>query len=162
MVGMVEINSMNIIVPIAIVDNTLQSLRRAGDRDSEAVLLWLGRATSGGIEIVEAYMPEQEAAHDYFHIPPNAMSAILRHLGETKTFIAAQIHSHPEEAFHSGADDRWAIVRHEGAFSLVVPDFARHTFAHNFIDEIAAFRLSASNVWQELRDGDHRSSIQLI
>jgi hypothetical protein len=106
-------------------------------------------------------MPEQEAAHDYFRIPPKAMSALLRHLGETKTLIAAQIHSHPEEAFHSCADDTWAIVRHEGALSLVVPYFAKHTSAQNFHDEVAAFRLSASNIWEELRDGDRSSSIQL-
>lgn len=153
---------MNIIVPRSIVETTLEALRRAGrERDSEAVLLWLGRAAQDDISVVEAYMPEQEAAHDYFRIPPKAMSALLRHLGDTKTLIASQIHSHPKEAFHSDADDRWAIVRHEGAFSLVVPYFAKHTSVQNFHDEVAAFRLSASNEWREMRDGDRPSSIQL-
>jgi proteasome lid subunit RPN8/RPN11 len=158
----VEVDAMNIIVPTAIIESTLGSLREAGKRDSEAVLLWLGRTTPNGINIVEAYMPEQEAAHDYFHIPRRAMSALLRHLGETKTLIGAQIHSHPEKAFHSSADDRWAIIRHEGALSLVVPYFAEHTFAINFLDQIAAFKLSTSNVWQELQDEDRRSAIRLI
>jgi len=35
--------------------------------------------------------------------------------------VAAQVHSHPDEAFHSKGDDEWAIVRHEGALSIVVP-----------------------------------------
>jgi len=37
--------------------------------------------------------------------------------------LIAQVHSHPGEAYHSRADDRYAIVTAEGGFSLVVPDF---------------------------------------
>ena len=64
--------------------------------------------------------------------------------------IAAQVHTHPFEAFHSEADDRWAIVRHVGAVSLVVPYFATTTTPDNFLDQIALFSLDANNQWIEV------------
>lgn len=147
-----------ICVPIRIVEETLTVLREAGTRDSEAVLLWLGRSELDTIQVLEGYMPEQEADHDYFRIPPKAMSDLLTHLGQTRTFVAAQVHSHPEEAFHSCADDKWAIVRHESALSLVVPFFAADTTPLNYLDKIAAFELSTKNRWEEL-SATHRSTL---
>lgn len=154
-------NNSLLLVPTAVVDETLAFLRRAGDRNSEGVVLWLGRREPRGIAVTEAYVPEQEAACDYFRIPPPAMAALLTLLGDTGTFIAAQVHSHPREAFHSEADDTWAIVRHLGALSLVVPHFARDTTSDNFVRQIAAFRLSATNVWRELKAPDRQRSIEI-
>jgi hypothetical protein len=148
-----------LVIPAAVVDDTLAFLRYVGDRKSEGVVLWLGRREPSGITVTEAYVPEQEAACDYFRIPPPAMGALLTHLGETGTFIAAQVHSHPREAFHSETDDTWAIVRHLGALSLVVPHFARDTAAGNFVRQIAAFRLDHMNVWQELDAADRERTI---
>lgn len=149
-------------VPIRIVEETLTALREAGTRDSEAVLLWLGRAAADTIQVLEAYRPEQEADHDYFRIPPKAMSDLLIHLGETGTFVAAQVHSHPKEAFHSWADDKWAIVRHQSALSLVVPFFATDTIPSNYLDKIAAFELSAKNRWEELSARQRSTLIQIV
>ena len=64
--------------------------------------------------------------------------------------VAAQIHSHPHEAFHSEADDTWAIVRHEGAFSLVVPRFAADTTLDNFLDHTKVFQFSQRSTWDEV------------
>lgn len=64
--------------------------------------------------------------------------------------VAAQVHSHPREAFHSKADDRWAIVRHEGALSLVVPNFAIGTMVSTFLDDTKVYRFSASAQWVEV------------
>ncbi len=133
--------------------------RQAGSRGTEGVALWLGRRDEDQTIVSEVYVPDHEAYFDYFRIPPSSMSALLRHLGETQTFIAAQVHSHPKYAFHSLADDRWAIVRHLGALSLVVPNFAIDTDASNFINRIAAFRLNGKNVWEELRPEDRRTTI---
>lgn len=151
----------SLVVPTQLVDATLAFLQNAGERRSEAVVLWLGRKESRGIAVTEAYVPEQEAASDFFRIPPAAMAALLTHLGDTGTFIAAQVHSHPREAFHSEADDIWAIVRHLNALSLVVPYFARDTAASNFVRRIAAFRLSPKNIWEELDAVDRERFIEI-
>jgi hypothetical protein len=65
--------------------------------------------------------------------------------------VAAQVHSHPGEAFHSKADDRWAIVRHEGALSLVVPNFALDTTVSRFLDDTKIYQFSAAAQWTEVR-----------
>ena len=71
----------------------------------------------------------------------------MRHLRSGRLKIVAQVHSHPGEAFHSEVDDEWAIVRHVGALSLVVPGFARWTTPTNFVAQAVAYELSASNQW---------------
>jgi hypothetical protein len=39
--------------------------------------------------------------------------------------LIAQVHSHPNEAYHSEADDEYAIVTAEGGLSFVVPNFGK-------------------------------------
>lgn len=85
-------------------------------------------------------VPEHESARDMFRISREAMAALFRHMGSAQAFVAAPVHSHPHEAFHSLADDTWAIVRHVGALSLVVPRFARVTTADSFCATSAVLR----------------------
>src|SRR5689334_1741873 len=95
-------NMMNVRVPLPVLDRTLTFLRDAGaERQAEGVVLWLGTRASASTSIQECYVPEQEAEYDFFRIPPSGMAALLRHLGETRRFVAAQLHSHPRDAFHS-------------------------------------------------------------
>jgi proteasome lid subunit RPN8/RPN11 len=137
-----------VLVSLGHIHETVEELRRAGALNQERVVLWLGRRQRDEIAIVEAYMPIQITAEDYFRIPPEGMAKLFNRLRETKTMIAAQVHSHPKAAFHSEADDAWAIVRHVGALSFVVPDFGATTTADNFSTTAALFALSAANSWQ--------------
>src|SRR4051794_17868587 len=105
-------------VPTLLVEQTLAELQTAGRRDAEGVVLWLARRAGDGVDILEAHVPEYESRRDHFIIPRESMAALLRRLGESKMIIAAQVHSHPELAFHSEADNEWAIVRHLHALSL--------------------------------------------
>ena len=133
-----------------IIETTLRHLREGGERDIETVVLWLGHATAEVTQITEAYRPDQEAAFDRFHISSEAMRAVMAHLRKTRAKIVAQVHSHPREAFHSAADDEWAIVRHAGAHSLVVPNFAEDTTLNNFFDQVAAYELSSDDRWMHI------------
>jgi proteasome lid subunit RPN8/RPN11 len=135
-----------------LVDETLVNLRAAGQRGTEGVVLWLAkRPLIDVVTIVEAYVPEHSAEVDVFRIPPSGMAAMMAHLRARKLALAAQVHSHPGPAFHSCADDAWAIVRHEGALSMVVPDFAAGVTAGNFLDKAATFRLSPTDQWLVVR-----------
>lgn len=134
--------------PARVIDQTLTDLRAAGREGKECVVLWLtGRPVVPGAVVVEAYRPEQQAAMDRFWIPPAAMTALMTHLRTRKLALGAQVHSHPRRAFHSRADDEWAVVRHESALSIVVPDFAERICIDNFLDRIAVFSLSADDRW---------------
>jgi hypothetical protein len=149
--------------PAQVVDATIRSLQEAGQSRTERVVLWLAkRPLVPGSAIEVAYVPEQKAAIDYFRIPPASMSALMSHLRANRLALAAQVHSHPHRAFHSQADDKWAIVRHEGALSLVVPYFAAGVTAENFADAIAAYRLSADDRWLEIGRADLPSYFEVV
>lgn len=146
-----------VVVPETVITKTLQELHRAGANNCERVVLWLGSRGGGSIDVSEAFVPLQEAEEDYFWIPPEGMSELLSHLRQNRLMIAAQVHSHPEHAFHSEADDRWAIVRHVGALSLVVPFFGLHTTEESFTEDASVFQLSERNRWLEVpREFIHR------
>jgi sugar phosphate isomerase/epimerase len=132
------------------IEETLKHLQEAGRRGSECVVLWFGRETGGRIEVEAVCRPAQVAGADIFRIPPPAMREIIGIIAKHGWMIAAQVHSHPKEAFHSLADDTWAIVRHENALSLVLPYFAAKTTWTSFQQDQKAFRLAADNRWHEV------------
>lgn len=136
--------------PEDVVNTTLAHLRESGARQCECVMVWLGRRREKEIIVEQAYRPLHQAKADMFHIPREGMAALQAELRERRLMVAAQVHSHPHEAFHSYADDRWAIVRHEGALSLVVPDFATYTHLDNFLAHTKVFRYSVDAEWVEV------------
>lgn len=136
--------------PTSQVEATLRYLREAGQRKTECVVLWLGKRTENAINIVESYRPLQFARADQFRIPPEGMTALQSKLRALRLMVASQVHSHPGPAFHSEADDAWAIVRHEGALSLVVPQFAAYTTLSNFKQQAKLYRYSSRSTWDEV------------
>ena len=134
----------------AIFADTIARLQQGGRRGHERLVLWLARDGSEPLPISEVYEPEQETAKDSFYLPPRSMRAVMQHLRRNRLRIVAQVHSHPGAAFHSVADDRWAIVRHVGALSLVLPRFAVSTTPDNFLHEAKVYALSPTNQWLEI------------
>jgi len=130
------------------IEKSIHLFRDAGER--ECVLLWLGRREKGVQKIVDVYRPEQIGTVDYFEIPRNGMAELMTRLRVDGLYVVSQVHTHPKEAFHSYADDRWAIVRHVGALSIVLPRFALFTTADNFLEQAAVYQLDQSNDWIEV------------
>lgn len=130
-----------------IIKETLHELRQVGRRCVECVVLWLGCRDDKGVSVKTVWIPEQEVGYGLFRIPENAMEQLFSEMRNRRLMIAAQIHTHPQRAFHSHADDKWAIVRHVGALSLVLPYFAQKTQLNNFKSHAAVFALSKTNEW---------------
>ncbi|MBY5667384.1 hypothetical protein HFO33_34260 [Rhizobium leguminosarum] len=130
------------------IEESLETLRKGALLNEERVVLWLGRDRSKMAEVCEVYEPEQTTAIDFFHIPPESMRALMAYLRKSRKKIVAQLHTHPGRAFHSDADDKWAIIRHVGALSLVLPRFATHTTIGTFLDEVKSYELSGANEWR--------------
>lgn len=136
-----------LIVPLHIISDSIAILRTAGHARKECVVLWLTKSAGDQRWVTEVFVPDQEAEEDFFWIAPASMSRILAHLRKSDLYVGAQVHSHPKEAFHSAADDRWALVRHVSALSIVVPYFAQDTTPENFVGQTALFSLSVHNRW---------------
>ena len=145
----------------ALVVKTLAQLQSVGRRRSEHVLLWLGKRENGNISISKLWIPEQRAGRDFFEIPPRSMQALFDELRRDRLMVAAQVHTHPRKAFHSWADDTWAIVRHAGALSLVLPYFALKTAPHDFVRDAAVILLSRENEWLEVPATDRHRFYQI-
>jgi len=143
------------------VDETIGYLQEAGQRGTECVVLWLAGQGANAIEVKTVYRPAQFAESDVFRIPPASMRELMNVLSSNQLRIAAQVHSHPFEAFHSPADDTWAIIRHRNALSLVVPHFALRTDARTFRYDTKVFKLDAANRWVELANHEVGQWLQI-
>ena len=150
-----------IIVSSAIVQRTLTPLQAAGALQKECVVLWLGRREGNSIRIMEAIVPVHKAASDQFVIPRTSILSLVETVGSRGMQIVAQVHSHPREAFHSQVDDDWAIVRHVGALSLVLPWFARKTTPETFFKHAVVFSLSPQNTWDHLSPSEASLAIRV-
>ncbi len=92
-------------------------------------MLWVGdiEPNTGKAHVVQAFVPKQKAISNedgvgYF-VNGETLFELNRDLSDTGLRLIAQVHSHPRRAYHSDADDRYAIVTAEGGLSLVVPNF---------------------------------------
>jgi hypothetical protein len=133
----------------AILAETLSIVRRDGLSGVESVVLWLGsrHGTEGGGNVLSVYRPIHTARRDRFHIAETGMRELMGQLRARRQTLLAQVHTHPGEAFHSQADDEWAVVTHEGALSVVLPRFAANTDVDSFMEDAASYRVSADGRW---------------
>lgn len=129
---------------------TLSILRVAGAKEEEGIALWFGRKDG---EISRCIEPIHRAAYDMFHIPREGIEQILQICKSDRVRLLAQVHSHPTAAFHSPADDRWAIPRHVGALSIVIPRFALNTSVSTFMKDAAVYALSSQALWKKVESG---------
>lgn len=141
-----------------LVEQTLADLRVAGRRNSEGIVLWFApRANRRTISKV--LVPIHNASDDYFDITPEGNRQLREICQRERLILEAQIHTHPEHAFHSKADDRLAVVRHVHALSIVLPDFAARTTVDNFITHSAAFMLAEDDTWVNV---PHKDFVKIL
>lgn len=74
------------------------------------------------------------------------MTALIASL-EPGVFVLCRVHSHPHEAYHSAVDDLNMLISHEGAISIVVPDFAAAPIE---LERCSVNELCHGRGWREL------------
>ena len=136
-------------------------MQEFGSHGWEVLILWLGEITPGEAKVIRAFTPKQKAISSedgvgYF-VSGDTLFQLNRDLSESGLRLIAQVHSHPQEAYHSAADDRYAIVTAEGGFSLVVPNFGR---APADPTSWAVYRLHGRD-WLELNEKEAQSIFEV-
>jgi len=139
-----------LLISSALIEQTIAVLQEGGEEICETVVFWLGK----GETVNEVYRPMQRVSVDYFHLSSESMRSLMDYLKRDRRRILAQVHSHPGDAYHSKADDQWAVIRHQGALSLVLPRFARTTTLQDFPEQTATYSLSADDKWLKVRTAD--------
>lgn len=118
----------NYVVPRRVLDSTRAFLFARGASGSEAVVVWIGRVVDDvTAEITEAFAPEQ-IAHKSEHgvaveVTQEGLTRLIAAL-KPGEFVVCRVHSHPGDAYHSDLDNLNMLISHQGAISIVVPDFA--------------------------------------
>jgi hypothetical protein len=111
------------------VNDTEAALQQAGRRGDELFLFWSGVIERNAFKVQTLHRPTQRCRKSprglSVHIDGGALHDQARWLAEHRELLGVQIHTHPEDAYHSEADDEHAAVTLTGAVSIVVPDFAR-------------------------------------
>ncbi len=130
---------------------TSEALRTFGEQECEGLVLWLGHVESDNISYVKRILvPPQDSITSengvgYF-VTSETLFSLNKFLSETGLRLLAQVHSHPDRAYHSTADDRYCIVTTEGGFSIVVPIFG---FGPADLSQWAVYQL-IKGIWEKL------------
>lgn len=149
-------------VPSAVVHDTLEHLRCAGRDERELVIAWHGKRSAAGIAVTRLSIPEQINTTVSFRVSEEGMLGLRANLAAAGELVAAQVHAHPAEAFHSLADDRGALVGHLGALSIVLPRFAAECTVANFATVAAVFELHATGRWREVARATLYKTLQIV
>jgi len=125
-----------------IVDETENSLRRAGRKGLELFVLWSGVVRETEFIVRTAHVPLQTSyqldSGLMVRVEGGALHQLNTWLYQHEEVLAVQVHAHPAEAFHSDTDDSYPIVTAEGGISIVAADFCRRGL---FSDSTAVYRL---------------------
>lgn len=116
-------------VPPELLEDTEASLRAAGRNGQELFVLWTGRIDGSTFDVQDAHVPRQVSFRSEHgcgvRVDGDELHRLNAWLYEHRQVLGAQIHSHPENAFHSDTDDTFPIVTAEGGVSIVAASFGR-------------------------------------
>src|SRR5690606_12472634 len=135
-----------IILPTSHISHVYEHLRQCGQQGVEGVGLWFGEFQTDVEFLIKSTIIPSQKAYEFedgllYTVGEEELERINLWQYENKQTLIAQIHSHPNEAYHSATDDAYPIVTKLGGISIVVPDFAFRAFK---IEDWAVYRLSGS------------------
>ena len=138
-------------VPRDVLVETRELLLPSALEGLEGVVVWFARMRDGeNADVLGAYRPKQMAYRSPLglsvEIPQDAISAMIMTL-PSGVFLAARVHTHGEEAYHSSMDDRNMLIAHAGAISIVVPHFVSEPID---LTRCSVNLLDAGGDWVEL------------
>jgi hypothetical protein len=142
-----------ILLPRAHAIDTEEALREAGRDGYERFVLWSGVIETHAFHVHSVHVPPQTAFRRGTGVCVTVDGSALHELNvwlyEHNELLGVQVHTHPEDAFHSDTDDTYPIVTAIGGFSLVVPRFCEAGLQG---DGAALYRLGADG-WTEVDAG---------
>lgn len=147
-------------IPFNVVLESLAFIRMRGSIGVEAVVLWPGELGDGVCRITECLVPAQVAGERFYRIPDDETFRIIEAVATRGLVIPIQVHSHPEEAFHSWADDERAFVQHTNGISIVLPNFGVFP-DQGFLHKAVIYSLVAGDEWRELSSMEKDQRFQI-
>jgi hypothetical protein len=149
-------------VPASLIKTSERALREAGDSGYELFVLWTGKLRDDAFEVQHTYVPTQQSYRRdkrvHVRVDGEELHKLNRWLYDQQQILGVQVHTHPEEAYHSDTDNAYPIATSLGSLSIVVPDFARWGLV---CPGMKVYRLAALG-WQEVPADDVKSLISEV
>lgn len=145
-------------IPMQLLRETLEVVRRAGQDGGEAFVTWGGRVDEHGgtVNFTSCLVPRQTAHRTrkglLVTVDGQALFELNRELYVRGELLAAQVHSHPGDAYHSETDDCFSLVTLTGALSVVIPRFGFDGL--NNFEGWAWYRMTGQGDWSSLGADD--------
>jgi len=151
-------------VPRRVIDGSVKFLQDAGAKGNEALIVWVGTFSEDRtFEVKDAIAPPQRAVNTgtgcCVVIDKAGLFALSKYLERNAFLVGAQVHAHPDDAYHSDTDDAFPVATLAGALSLVLPRFAAAGWD---TASVATFQLSRSGEWVELKASAAQTLIQIV
>lgn len=106
-----------------LLEHTFKIFNECGCGQRECQVLWTSSWQSP--DIITNIFHSKHGSHRYnFEVDSSWLNKLWLDLAEMEHGIRFQVHTHPNEAFHSSTDDEFPIIHSTGFLSLVIPDFA--------------------------------------
>ena len=149
-------------IPNEVVRVSEDALKRAGRDGHELFVLWTGTVAGQVFRVEHTYVPTQRSYRDdsgvCVRVEGPELHRLNRWLYEHSQVLAIQIHTHPDEAYHSDTDNTYPIVTSLGGLSVVVPDFCRKGLRS---PGAVVYRLR-SNGWEQLSAETAQDLLQVV
>jgi hypothetical protein len=89
----------------------------------EGVALLLGHIAGKKVMVLQCVRPQALTSRGSFQIPGRQMARVVGLAMDLDLHIVGQVHTHPQEAYHSKGDEEGANIRYDGFVSIVIPDY---------------------------------------
>ncbi|MDA4110950.1 MAG: hypothetical protein OK439_00315 [Thaumarchaeota archaeon] len=113
-----------------VIKETEEALR---SKESEVFVLWVGpiKKPKDKNVVTSGLVPFQDTHRgtegNYVHVSGDELRRIAFANYERDERSVAQVHSHPgKNTTISSLDRRWAVADHQGALSIIVPDYGKN------------------------------------
>lgn len=110
-------------IPKGILEYTFNILRKYGEKKLESHVIWVGKDDTDVFHVIDVWFPKQYNSPISYKVPEKEIHRINVKLNELKLTAIAQVHTHPNFAFHSFTDDYWPTLVLPGSFSVVIPNY---------------------------------------
>ena len=142
-----------VVVARSCVDAAHGHLQQVGSSGLEGFALWAGQRRGDQFFVRETIIPDQRGIRTNRGLCVTVNGEELHRINvalyEQELTLLAQLHSHPEAAYHSDTDNSFPIATATGSLSLVLPNFAQESFS---IEMCAVYKLTQLKWLQLAKD----------
>lgn len=101
------------------------AIREERDNHEEGISYLIGLTDAVTSLALLAIKPRAITTWGSFSVDQRAMAEVVRRACSYGLQVVGQVHTHPQDAYHSEGDEEGARIRYTGYVSIVIPEYGR-------------------------------------